>query len=901
MAGYTRQSTAGIVDGGVISASDLNNEFNQVQTAMGTGGHDHSGTAGNGPKLTATGLADNAVTTAKINADAVTNAKIADDSIDSEHYVDGSIDTAHLADNAVTAAKLDETGSYTVAGLTVSSASIVLEGATADDFETTITVADPTADRTVTIQDATDTLVGRATTDTLTNKSISLTNNTVTGSLSEFNTALSGDSFVSLTGTETLTNKTLTSPTASGLSLSDSSVVFEGSTANDFETTLTVTDPTADRTVTIKDASGTVAFTSDITLGTLSVNATASELNILDGDTSATSTTLADADRVVVNDAGTMKQVALTDFETYFEGALDTLSNVTTVGALDSGSITSGFGNVDVGSSNLTATGTVSLGATSFNDNAITNVGDIALDSISADGTDINVAVSDNSATAFTIKQGSDNYLVIDTGDNSESISIGTGVSGTAISIGHGTSETTVNDNLTVTGDLTVSGTTTTVNSTTVSIADANFELASTNNNDGSNGVTTDAVDFGVYGNYNSDPGSANTTAYSGFFRDASDSGKIKFYTGLQAEPTTTVDTSGTGYAAATVVTGTVETSTITSPDTDGNIAITPNGTGEVDISKVDIDSGAIDGTTIGANSAAAGTFSQVTLASGASVTSILDQDDFSSDSDTALATQQSIKAYIASQLTASTPAGVISPYAGASAPTGYLLCFGQAVSRTTYSDLFSAISTTYGAGDGSSTFNLPDLRGRVIAGQDDMGGSAASRLTGDNGASTATANANGSFTTNTNILVDGNSGTITLGMKVTGSGISGEVTVVKINSQTDIILSSAVTITDNTALTFAFDGAVLGSSGGAETHRLQENESGLVGHTHSNTLGVRRVSGTDENSNPFDGYPKTSGTSLSTDTNGIGGSITAVTGAQAANSHNNVQPTIILNYIIKT
>ena len=64
------------------------------------------------------------------------------------------------------------------------------------------------------------------------------------------------------------------------------------------------------------------------------VAATAAELNIMDGGTSATSTTLADADRVVVNDAGVMKQVALTDFETYFESALDTLSNVTSVGTL---------------------------------------------------------------------------------------------------------------------------------------------------------------------------------------------------------------------------------------------------------------------------------------------------------------------------------------------------------------------------------------------------------------------------------------------------------------------------------------------------------------------------------------------------------------------------------------
>ncbi len=121
------------------------------------------------------------------------------------------------------------------------------------------------------------------------------------------------------------------------------------------------------------------------------------------------------------------------------------------------------------------------MGATSFGDNNITNVGDIALDSISADATDINVAVSDNSATAFTIKQGSDAYLIIDTANSSESVSIGTGISGTAITLGHSTSEVTVADNLTVTGDLTVSGTTTTVNSTTVNLNDHNIVLDSGN------------------------------------------------------------------------------------------------------------------------------------------------------------------------------------------------------------------------------------------------------------------------------------------------------------------------------------------------------------------------------------------------------------------------------------
>ena len=62
-------------------------------------------------------------------------------------------------------------------------------------------------------------------------------------------------------------------------------------------------------------------------------------------------------------------------------------------------------------------------------------------------------------------------------------------------------------------------------------------------------------------------------------------------------------------------------------------------------------------------------------------------------------------------------PVGIITPYAGASAPLGWLLCQGQAVSRTTYSDLFAVCGTTFGAGNGSSTFNVPDLRGDVVVG----------------------------------------------------------------------------------------------------------------------------------------------------------------------------------------
>jgi microcystin-dependent protein len=77
-------------------------------------------------------------------------------------------------------------------------------------------------------------------------------------------------------------------------------------------------------------------------------------------------------------------------------------------------------------------------------------------------------------------------------------------------------------------------------------------------------------------------------------------------------------------------------------------------------------------------------------------------------------------------------PIGGMIDFAGAAAPNSSLvLPYGQAISRTTYATLFSLLGTTYGTGDGSTTFNIPDLRGRVVAGKDDMGGSAASRLSG--------------------------------------------------------------------------------------------------------------------------------------------------------------------------
>ena len=76
------------------------------------------------------------------------------------------------------------------------------------------------------------------------------------------------------------------------------------------------------------------------------------------------------------------------------------------------------------------------------------------------------------------------------------------------------------------------------------------------------------------------------------------------------------------------------------------------------------------------------------------------------------------------------TPTGAILPYAGEMSPEGYLLCNGAAINRTTYATLFGVIGETYGVGNGNTTFNLPDLRGRFPLGLDNMGGTSADRVT---------------------------------------------------------------------------------------------------------------------------------------------------------------------------
>lgn len=92
-------------------------------------------------------------------------------------------------------------------------------------------------------------------------------------------------------------------------------------------------------------------------------------------------------------------------------------------------------------------------------------------------------------------------------------------------------------------------------------------------------------------------------------------------------------------------------------------------------------------------------------------------------------------------QLQSANPTGMVVAFAGTTAPSGWLLCTGGTVSRTTYADLFDTIGTTYGSGDGSTTFNLPDLRNRVAVGTGASPFGAVGATTGAQSVELATAN----------------------------------------------------------------------------------------------------------------------------------------------------------------
>jgi len=159
---------------------------------------------------------------------------------------------------------------------------------------------------------------------------------------------------------------------------------------------------------------------------------------------------------------------------------------------------------------------------------------------------------------------------------------------------------TQIDGDLTVAGDLTVTGTTVTVNSTTTSVEDSMLELANQN-------TSADIIDIGIYGNYNDGLSDGGVSEYTGLFRDATDS-TWKLFEGLEVEPSTSVNTSGSGYTLADLQVGDLTATTITAtnsltgasmtyPTTDGTNGqvLTTNGSGTLSFQDASgLDSGTI-------------------------------------------------------------------------------------------------------------------------------------------------------------------------------------------------------------------------------------------------------------------------------------------------------------------
>jgi len=228
-----------------------------------------------------------------------------------------------------------------------------------------------------------------------------------------------------------------------------------------------------------------------LVLGSTAVGSTAAELNVLDGVTAGT---VAASKGVVVDS------------------------------------------NKDIGSfRNLTATGELDAATLDLSSSA-----DIAGDLVLSGGADgalqftnageNSIKIPDNQASALIIEEADNAYITFVTSDSSEAITVA--------------KATTFSSNVTVSGNLTVNGTTTTVDTATLAVEDPLIALATGNN-------SADAVDIGIYGLYDT---SGSQDLYAGLFRDANDSGKWKLFKDNQAAPTTTVNTSGTGYAVGTLV-----------------------------------------------------------------------------------------------------------------------------------------------------------------------------------------------------------------------------------------------------------------------------------------------------------------------------------------------------------
>ena len=358
--------------------------------------------------------------------------------------------------------------------------------------------------------------------------------------------------------------------------------VFEGATDDAHETTLTTIDPTGDRTISLPNVSGTLpvlaaASTTQITstpeeLNILDgVTATASELNILDGVTSTASelnildgvtSTAAELNLVDGSSAGTIVNSKAVIYGSSGEVNATTLqiagtaitSTAAELNILDG--VTSTATELNIVDGNTSAGTTAVAGG----DGIVTNDAG-TMRQTTTDTFDTYLAQTTKTLTNKTISGAANTLSNIGNSSlSNSSITFGDGSSSTAAALGgtvviqgttnevevsesSGTFTVGLPNNVTISGNLTVSGDTTTVNTATLAVEDPLINLATGNN-------SSDAVDIGFYGLYDT---SGSQDLYAGLFRDAGD-GKFKLFKDNQAAPTTTVNTSGTGYAVATLV-----------------------------------------------------------------------------------------------------------------------------------------------------------------------------------------------------------------------------------------------------------------------------------------------------------------------------------------------------------
>ena len=200
-------------------------------------------------------------------------------------------------------------------------------------------------------------------------------------------------------------------------------------------------------------------------------------------------------------------------------------------------------------------------------------------------------------------------------------------------------------------------------------------------------------------------------------------------------------------------------------------------------------------------------------------------------------------------------PPGVIMPFAAALAPTGWLICDGAPISRTTYANLFSAIRTTWGIGDDSASFVLPDFRGKFIRGR-----SAASTNDPDKLARTAqtasTFTRASCVTTNLQAYVTLASTTgISVGMSITGSNIPANTFIGSIDSATQFSMvqqdgstaqnatgSGTVTLTFSQSALGNFVGSVQGDKFQGHKHNVSGNTANESAHTHNSGYWANQV-----------------------------------------------------------